>query len=50
MGDEVPHGWGELYPGACEEIPDDMPEPKMKQISITTNYYASHASCLVTRR
>ena len=50
MGDEVPHGWGELYPGACEELPPDMPTPKMKPINVTTIYDASHAPCLVTRR
>ena len=50
MGDEIPHGWGELYPGACEELPPDMSTPKMKPVKITTIYDASHAPCLVTRR
>ena len=44
------HGWGELYPNATEEIPYDMPTPKMKPVSITSIYDASHAPCLVTRR
>ena len=49
-GEEVSHGWGELYPGACEEIPYDMPIPKMKPVNISCIYDASHAPCLVTRR
>ena len=49
-GKEVSHGWGELYPGACEEMPDDMPVPKMKPVNISNIYDASHAPCLVTRR
>ena len=49
-GEEVSHGWGELYPGACEEVPHDMPPPKMKAVRITSIYDASHAPCLVTRR
>ena len=50
FGDEVSHGWDELYPGACEEIPYDTPIPKMKVVNISSIYDASHASCLVTRR
>ena len=48
--EKVEHGWGELYPNATEELPPDMPEPKMKAITITAFYDASHASCLITRR
>ena len=50
VGDEIPHGWGELYPNATEELPPDMPIPKMKPVRITSIYDASHAPCLVTRR
>ena len=49
-GEEISHGWGELYPGACEELPHDMPISKMKPVSISCIYDASHAPCLVTRR
>ena len=41
---------GELYPGACEELPHGIPDPKMKSVSISSIYDASHAPCLVTRR
>jgi hypothetical protein len=49
-GEEIQHGWGELYPNAKEDLPPDMLEPKMKGIKITSIYDASHAPCLVTRR
>ena len=39
-----------MYPGASEEVPYDMPEPKMKPVNISSIYDASHAPCLVTRR
>ena len=48
VGDEIPHVWGELYPGSCEETPLDMPIPKMKPVNITAIFDASHAPCLVT--
>ena len=48
--DEVAHSWNELYPNAREELPPDMTIPKMKPISVTAIYDASHAPCLVTRR
>ena len=50
IGKTVAHGWGELYPNATEELPPDMPVPKMKPVTITSIYDASHAPCLVTRR
>ena len=49
-GEEVSHGWGELHPSACEELPHDMPVLKMKPASISSIYDANHAPCLVTRR
>ena len=49
-GEEVSHGWGELYPAACEEIPYDVSVPKMKPVNISSIYDASHAPCLDTRR
>ena len=48
--EEIQHSWGELYPNAKEELPNDMPVPKMKTVKITSIYDASHAPCLVTRR
>ena len=50
LGNEIKHGWDELYPNAHEEIPPDMPTPKMKEVDIISIYDASHAPCLVTRR
>ena len=50
VGQEVTHRWGELYPNATEELPPDMPIPKMKPVRITSIFDASHAPCLVTRR
>jgi len=50
LGKEFEHGWSELYPNAKEELPPDVPEPKMKAVMITSIYDASHAPCLVTRR
>ena len=47
--DEVVHGWEELYSNAHEEIPPDMPTPKMKPIRIVSIYDAGHAPCLITR-
>ena len=44
-------GWKELYPEACEEIPDGLPDPipNMK-VQITVMVDADHAHCEVTRR
>jgi len=50
LGEEIEHGGSELYPNAKEELPPDMPKPKMKAVRITSIYDASHAPCLVTRR
>ena len=50
VGEEITHGWGKMYPNAVEELPPDMPVPKMKPMSTTSIYDASHAPCLVTRR
>ena len=48
--EQVKHGWHEFYPNACEKLPPDMSNPKMKPIDVTAIYDASHAPCLVTRR
>ena len=48
-GEEIFYGWGELYPGACEELPHDMLVPKMKTVNIASIYDASHDPCLVTK-
>ena len=46
----VDHDWKELYPDAEEELPYDMPTPKMKPVKITAYFDADHASDLQTRR
>ena len=42
--------WGEVYPEAEEEIPDDMPAQKGKPVRITVYVDADHAHDVVTRR
>ena len=42
--------WTEMYPDAEEDIPKDMPEPRGKEICITTYVDADHARDKVTRR
>ena len=44
------YNWTEFYPHAIEEIPKDMPEPKGKEVKLSSSFDASHASDLVTRR
>ena len=46
----VDHNWNELYPGAREELPENMPKPKMRPVSLLAYFDASHAPCLLTRR
>jgi len=48
--EEIEHSWGDLYPNAKEELPKNMPKPKMKAVKIRSIYDASHAPCLITRR
>ena len=42
--------WDELYPDATEDLPENMPEPKGKEIQITVFVDADHARDKVTRR
>ena len=42
--------WGEFYPGASEEIPDNLPEAKGKFVRITVYVDANFAHDLMTRR
>ena len=42
--------WTEMYPDAEEDIPKDMPEPRGKEMRITTYVDADHARDKVTRR
>ena len=42
--------WSDYYPGACEDIPDDAPSPKVPPVKITTYCDASHGSDYVNRR
>jgi len=50
LGEEIEHGWSESYPNAREEMPPNIPKPKMKAVKITSIHDVSHAPCLVTRR
>ena len=40
--------WDELYPDAKEDLPDDMPPPKGKEIKLTAVVDADHARDKVT--
>jgi hypothetical protein len=42
--------WNEQYPGAMEEIPQDIPKPLGKPVTITVYVDADHASERSTRR
>ena len=42
--------WTEMYPGAQEEIPHDLPKPKMKEIEISTYFDASLGCDMITGR
>ncbi|MGH7974543.1 MAG: reverse transcriptase domain-containing protein, partial [bacterium] len=42
--------WSTLYPGAVEEIPDGMPEPRTGPVMLTCYVDADHAHDLETRR
>jgi len=44
------YDWHDFYPDASEAIPDNLPEARGKEISITCFVDASHASNLKTRR
>ena len=41
--------WTDLYPDYEEELPDDMPDPRMKQVNSTPYFDVDHVSDLVTR-
>jgi len=54
---KVPHAqyveassWSQTYSDVKEELPSDMPEPKMKPIDIMVYFDASFACDLITRR
>ena len=42
--------WSPFYPGAKDELPPDMPEPRGKAVQITMFVDASHAANVVTRQ
>ena len=49
--ENVEVNWNEQYPGATEELPNDIPTPKKgKEVKITVYVDADHAHDLVTRR
>jgi len=42
--------WSQFYPGAKDDLPPDMPEPRGKPVQITMFVDASHAANVVTRQ
>jgi hypothetical protein len=42
--------WGDMYPGAKEDVDDNNPRPMGREVQTTVFVDASHADCLVTRR
>jgi hypothetical protein len=44
------HDWSELYPGAAEVLPHNMPEARGRTVMTTCFVDADHAGCLATRR
>jgi len=44
------HDWSEMYPGAAEVIPHNMPEARGKPVTTTCFVDADHAGCHQTRR
>ena len=42
--------WSEFYPGACEAIPEVMPESRGREVVMTCFVDADHAGCRETRR
>ena len=44
------HDWSELYPGAAEVLPNNLPEARGKPVMTTCFVDADHAGCLATRR
>ena len=42
--------WSEFYPDAMEAIPDNMPEPRGKEVLMSCFVDADHAGCRETRR
>jgi hypothetical protein len=50
VDDEIDVDWSSFYPDAKDEIPDNMPEPRGKEVQIIAFVDASHGSDLITRR
>jgi hypothetical protein len=42
--------WSEFYPDAAEAIPDNMPQPRGKEVVMSCFVDADHAGCRETRR
>lgn len=42
--------WRDFYSDASENVPENLPDPRVKEVSITCFVDASHASDLKTRR
>jgi len=50
QAESIKVNWEEQYPGACEELPNDMPKPKGKGVQVTIFVDADHAHDQMTRR
>jgi hypothetical protein len=50
VDDEVDVDWSSFYPDAKDEVTDNVPEPRGKEVQIIAFVDASHGSDLVTRQ
>ena len=48
--EEVKVNWEEQYPGAVEEVPHDMPQPKGNKVQVVIYVDADHAHDQLTGR
>ena len=44
------HDWTLLYPQASEDLPEEIPTPVTREVTMTVYADSSHGNCLVTRR
>ena len=44
------HDWTLLYPQASEDLPEEVPTPVTREVTMTVYADSSHGNCLVTRR
>jgi len=50
QAENIKVNWEEQYPGACEELPGNMPKPKGNPVELTAYVDADHAHDQLTRR